>query len=88
MLKEDYILAVVSTIEECSKSLPIVTKFLISIDRRNNIEDAKAAVEFCKKMNKIYPEVVIGIDLSGDARVNDALIFLPLLKEISQHVKK
>jgi len=86
MTKEEYIMAVVSAIEESKKTLPILTKLLISIDRRNKIKDAEDALNFCTKMNFLYPSVVVGIDLSGDARVNDAEIYLPLLQKASSQV--
>jgi adenosine deaminase len=34
-------------------------------------------------MNRKYPNVVVGLDLSGDARVNDARDYIPVLKSAS-----
>jgi adenosine deaminase len=36
----------------------------------------------CTDANHRHPDVVVGIDFSGDARVNDGARFLPALKSV------
>jgi hypothetical protein len=43
MSKEEYVETVVRAIKDCR--LPIVVKYLISIDRRGSVADAEAAVQ-------------------------------------------
>jgi len=83
MSKEDYVESVVAAIEECSKELPVIVKYLVSIDRRGTVDDAEMALKLCVDMNRKYPNVVVGLDLSGDARVNDARDYIPVLKSAS-----
>ena len=80
MTKEEYVESVVDAIEKCSNKLQVIVKYLVSIDRRGTVGDAETAVKLCVDMNKKHPNIVVGIDLSGDARVNDAIDFIPLLK--------
>ena len=82
MTKEEYVEAVVSAIEKFRDQRPsIVVKYLVSIDRRGSVTDADEALKLCVDMNSKHPEVVVGLDLSGDARVNNLADFLPVLKE-------
>ena len=83
MTKEEYVESVVDAIEKCSKKLPIIVKYLVSIDRRGNLDDAETALQLCIAMNGKHPNVVVGLDLSGDARVNDARDLMPVLKAAS-----
>ena len=53
---------------------------LVSIDRRGSVADAEEALKLCLDMKARHSEVVVGLDLSGDARVNHLADFLPVLK--------
>ena len=83
MTKEEYVESVVDAIEKCATKLSITVKYLVSIDRRGGLEDAETALKLCIAMNGKHPNVVVGLDLSGDARVNDARDLLPILKAAS-----
>ena len=60
-------------------STEIVAKLLISIDRRKSIKEAEENVDLAIKLKKKYPDIVVGIDFSGDARVGNAADFIPSL---------
>ena len=70
---------------EASKNDDILCTLLLSIDRRRSIDQAKDTLELCLKMKRIYPSVLVGMDFSGDARSNDAMDFVPLLKTASDN---
>ena len=84
MTKAQYIEAVVDAIKVTNSKLPIISKYLISIDRRGTVADAETAVQLCIEMSVKHPGIVIGIDLSGDARVNDARDFIPSLRTATE----
>jgi len=80
MTKEEYVEAVVDAIKKCDdRNLSIIVKYLISIDRRGSVADAEEALKLCVEMHGKYPSVVVGLDFSGDARVNDAKNYLDVL---------
>ena len=81
MTKVEYVEAVVAAIRNCTeRNLPIVVKYLVSIDRRGSVGDAEEATQLCVEMNVKHPNVVVGIDFSGDARVNNALDYVDVLQ--------
>ncbi|KAI9487295.1 MAG: hypothetical protein EXX96DRAFT_517951 [Benjaminiella poitrasii] len=64
MTKESYVTAVLSALEESQED--IIVRLILSIDRRNSIEEAEEVVDLAaafKNTNKI-----VGIDLCGDVR--------------------
>nr|CAI5834393.1 unnamed protein product [Callosobruchus analis] len=64
MSKEDYVLAVVMAIKE--NSFDIIVKLILSIDRRLSIEESFDSLNVILKMKSKYPDVIVGIDLSGN----------------------
>lgn len=54
---------------------------LISIDRRKSFEEAEENVNLALEFQTEYPEIVVGIDFSGDARVNRFEDFFPILSK-------
>lgn len=58
-------------------------KLLLSIDRRKSLEEAEAtlALYLSLRNNSRHGHLLAGIDFSGDARSNDAITFIPLLKK-------
>lgn len=53
---------------------------LISIDRAKDFKEGVENVDLAIKMKQKYPDLVVGIDFSGDARKGDALAFVPELQ--------
>nr|CAH7766487.1 unnamed protein product [Callosobruchus chinensis] len=64
MTKEDYVSAVVKAIKE--NNLDIIVKLILSIDRRHSIEESQDTLNVILKMKSKYPDVIVGIDLSGN----------------------
>lgn len=64
---------------ECSKRLKLKTFLLISIDRRNTIEQAAETVKIAIEMSKRYPGIILGLDLSGDPKVASFRDFADIL---------
>jgi adenosine deaminase len=84
MTKVEYIEAVIDAIKGTQSRLSIMTKFLVSIDRRGTVADAENAVRLCLDLHSKHPSIVVGIDLSGDARINDARDFIPVLRRATE----
>ena len=83
MSREDYVKAVLDGIRS-SKNENIITTYILSIDRRKPVAVAKETLELCLKFQKLYPDLVVGLDVSGDARVNDLEDFKEVLLEAKE----
>lgn len=46
----------------------MITCLIVSIDRRNSLQEAKETVDLTIEMAQKYPSIVVGLDLSGDPR--------------------
>ena len=66
MTKKDYIEALISAIDE---EKDITAGLLISVDRRKSLEEAEENVLLAIEFHKSHPEIVLGVDLSGDGNV-------------------
>ena len=78
MTKREYLLAIIEAIEDQSD---IKAALLVSIDRRKSVEEADENVELALSLKKEFPTVVVGIDLSGDARVNQLQDYIGALQK-------
>lgn len=47
-------------------------KLLISVDRKNGEEEGLKTVQLATTIQTKYPDVMVGIDISGDPRLGDA----------------
>ena len=67
MTKDLYMDAVTAAIKECNgnKEMGIITRFLVSIDRRNGKTVAEQTIDLAHKYQNMN-DCVVGIDLSGD----------------------
>lgn len=79
--KEEYIDAVVSGIETCKQQLPIIVKFLVSIDRSQGLQAAHEALDLARKCAVKYPGIVVGMDLSGNPRSGNGSDYVSILRE-------
>ena len=66
MTKKEYIEALISAIDE---EKDITAGLLISVDRRKSLEEAEENVLLAIEFHKSHPEIVLGVDLSGDGNV-------------------
>lgn len=64
MTEEDYIESVVKAILHSKDK--IIVKLLCSIDRRHSVESSEKSLDVILKMKTKYPDIIKGIDLSGN----------------------
>ncbi|XP_014671937.1 PREDICTED: adenosine deaminase-like protein [Priapulus caudatus] len=84
MTKRSYVDAVLAAVRKCEQeNVDIVVKLLLSIDRRGSVADAADTVRLATQYAASSGGVVVGVDLSGDPAVNDARVFIPVLREAS-----
>lgn len=83
LTKQKYIEAVLTGIREYQQenNNNIIVKFLVSIDRRRGVNDARENIELAKEYFKQSNGIVVGIDLSGDPNVGNAADYIPLLED-------
>lgn len=72
MTKELYVDAVLRAIRDCeAENLDIEVKLLLAIDRRNGVQVGRDTVKLAQKFRESHPDLVVGIDLSGDPSVSE-----------------
>jgi len=80
MTREEYCRAILDELA----SLPpegITVKLILAIDRRR-LEDMEDTVNLFQRLSPSYPGLLVGLDLSGDARVGDLVPLLPRLSQL------
>lgn len=65
MNQNDYIETVIKAIKENENS-NIIVKLLLSLDRRKSYEEQVETLDLIIKYKSKYPDIIKGIDLSGD----------------------
>ena len=80
MTKDIYMDSVLDAIKECNSDseLDIITKFLVSIDRRNGATVAEETINLAHKYQNMN-DIVVGVDLSGDPMAGKSLDFTAAL---------
>jgi Adenosine deaminase len=68
MTKRGYLAAVIGEIQACNSdpALCIETRLLVSVNRAHSEVHAQENVRLALELRELYPEVVVGVDLSGD----------------------
>lgn len=76
MTKEEYIESVVRAIK--SNKRAITVKLLLSINRSQSLQESEESLQVFVEMKGKYPDIIKGIDLSGDPKVGsfDENLFL------------
>ncbi|VDM58746.1 unnamed protein product [Angiostrongylus costaricensis] len=77
MSKEQYIAAIIDGMIEGSEEFEIMTRLLLSIDRRQSVEDAEQTVKLAAADKS---GLIAGVELSGDPSI-DGRKFLPILQQ-------
>nr|CAD7269007.1 unnamed protein product [Timema shepardi] len=85
MTKTQYIQAIIDAILECRQTLNILVKLLVSIDRRQGQKEAEETLDLVFKVNKMHPDIVVGLDLSGDPSQRDFMEFSSVLAEARRY---
>ena len=70
-------------VEAENEGLPIVVKFLLSVDRRK-LDEFDENMRIWWLLKEKYPRIMAGIDISGDPRVDDITKIIPRLMEMRQ----
>jgi adenosine deaminase len=83
--KEEYLENVLQGILEMKDELPIIVKLLISIDRKMGALEGSENVDLAINWFMKYPELVVGLDLSGDPRQGSHEWIIPLLARAREH---
>lgn len=62
-----------------SEQFKIIARFIISINRNSTIEEANSIAALAIEYYKTHPDVVVGIELSGDPSKGQFVDFKPAL---------
>lgn len=68
-----------------SQTPDILVKLIVSMSRRDDLELSMENVDLAIKYTKIYPDVICGVDLSGDPAHKTFIDFVPLLQKAKEH---
>uniref|UniRef100_A0A2A4JSQ8 Adenosine deaminase domain-containing protein n=1 Tax=Heliothis virescens TaxID=7102 RepID=A0A2A4JSQ8_HELVI len=79
MTKLQYIETLVQAIQKSSLHLTMITRLIISMNRRSPLEEAEQIADLAIEYYKKYPDVVVGIELSGDPMAGVFHDFVPAL---------
>ncbi|XP_065351542.1 adenosine deaminase-like protein isoform X1 [Cloeon dipterum] len=83
MTKEQYVDAIVEAI--LAHQGKIAVKLLLSVDRRQRSEEAEHALKIALDVRAKHPDLVVGLDLSGDPTAGSLDLFLPTFVKARQH---
>ncbi|TMW52276.1 hypothetical protein DOY81_002609 [Sarcophaga bullata] len=88
MSREEYIDVILKTIEKLKRECNIIVKLLLSIDRSQSIESAEEIVMLAGEFKIDYPDIIIGIDFSGNPNKGKFKDFQNVLQEVkNSHLK-
>jgi adenosine deaminase len=82
MTKHSYLQAVIQAIEQ-QQQVNIKTRLIISIDRRNTLEEAQETVDLALHFQQ-SSNVVVGVDLCGDVMKGSFLALKPAFERARQ----
>ncbi|KAL0279030.1 UNVERIFIED_CONTAM: hypothetical protein PYX00_000676 [Menopon gallinae] len=86
MTKAKYLESIISAVRNCEQKFPcIIVKLIVSINRKNSIQDAKENVDIAIRYAKAEPDIVVGIDLSGDPHQKLFTDFIEILNKARKH---
>lgn len=80
MTTRDYCDTIIGEIEKANSELEIKVKLILAIDRRK-LEACDETLQLFVELKKLHPDIMAGIDLSGDPRVGEASMVLPTMKK-------
>ena len=79
MTREEYCRAILDELTRPPEGITV--KLILAIDRRR-LKDMEDTVNLFHRLNTCYPGLLVGLDLSGDARVGDLVPLLPKLSQL------
>ncbi|XP_046404183.1 adenosine deaminase-like protein [Ischnura elegans] len=81
MTKKEYINAVIDSIRESRNIHPIIVKLIISIDRKAGVLEAEENLQLAIEAKEIHPDIVVGVDFSGNPAIGAFDGFIPVLEK-------
>lgn len=84
MTRREYVELLIQAIKECSVQLDIQVKLLLSIDRAQSVPSAEEIVDLAVGFSKEYPDILKGVDLSGNPNKGKFADFLNVLSKAKQ----
>lgn len=63
----------------------ILVKLIVSINRRESLEASMQNVDLAIKYAKLYPNIICGVDLSGDPAHKTFTDFIPALQKAKEY---
>lgn len=83
MSRVDYISTILEAIIEMANEKSIVVRYLPSIDRAQTVEANEKTLKSVLEVmeNKIYSQLIVGLDFSGNPAVGSFKSFIPLLEQ-------
>ncbi|CAH0397343.1 unnamed protein product [Chilo suppressalis] len=77
MTKKQYIDTIAQSMQKVSVHLPIMSRLIVSINRSHPISEAEIITDLAIEYHKKYPDVVVGLELSGEPTVGKFEDFVP-----------
>lgn len=86
MSKLDYISVICETILQSAKKFPsIIVKYLPSIDRAQSVKANEETLNYVLKAREKFPEIIVGLDLSGNPTAGDFSALKPILSKAREN---
>lgn len=82
MTKKQYVESILQAIDEAKDEME--ARYLVSFDRRKPVSDAEENLALVEEFKDKYPGLIVGVELSGDARQGDARDFKPVMKKATE----
>jgi len=80
---ENYLNSVIEAIDQCrEEKVPILVKLLPSIDRSKGLKIAQQVVDLTISFHQSRPDVIVGLDVSGNMTTSNIDDFFPLLTRV------
>ncbi|XP_071447267.1 N6-Methyl-AMP deaminase [Hetaerina americana] len=80
MTKNEYMDAIIESIRESKELYPIIVKLIVSIDRKSGVTEAEENLELAIQAKEANPDIVLGIDFSGNPAIGEIDDFIPVLQ--------
>ncbi|XP_075972675.1 adenosine deaminase-like protein [Anticarsia gemmatalis] len=81
MTKVSYIETIIQTIQKSSRHLTMITRLIVSINRNSTCSEIDEITNLAIQYYKNYPDIVVGLEISGDPTVGSFQTFVPALNK-------
>ncbi|CAB3229187.1 unnamed protein product [Arctia plantaginis] len=81
MTKASYIETVIQTIQKSSLHLTMIARLIVSINRSTPDKEVEEITDLAINCYKNYPDVVVGIEVSGDPTIGCFQSYIPALQK-------